>query len=102
MSIATALVPVARTRDQRLHGCGRGRRRAMLNPSFELRSAQELTVATRLSRPTMSAPAPPPDPRTSPRSRWRALVDAAAAVRSTDPARVESALTEFGGRRRWL
>ena len=29
-------------------------------------------------------------------------MDAAAAVRSTDPASVESALTEFGGRRRWL
>jgi hypothetical protein len=29
-------------------------------------------------------------------------VDAVAAVRSTDPAAVESALTEVGGRRRWL
>ena len=29
-------------------------------------------------------------------------MDAAAAVRSTDPASVESALTELGGRRRWL
>ena len=35
-------------------------------------------------------------------SRWRALVNAAAAVRSTDPATVESALTALSGRRRWL
>ena len=32
--------------------------------------------------------------------RWQALVDAIAAVRSTDPARVESALKDLGGRRR--
>jgi hypothetical protein len=36
------------------------------------------------------------------RSRWQALLDATAAVRSTDPARVESALKDLGGRRRWL
>jgi hypothetical protein len=35
-------------------------------------------------------------------SRWEALVRAAAAVRSTDPASVESALKNLGGRRRWL
>jgi hypothetical protein len=36
------------------------------------------------------------------RSRWQALVHATAAVRSTDPASVESALRDLGGRRRWL
>jgi hypothetical protein len=36
------------------------------------------------------------------RSRRQALVRAAAAVRSTDPASVESALKDLGGRRRWL
>jgi len=36
------------------------------------------------------------------RSRLRALAAAIAAVRSTDPASVESALTNLGGRRRWL
>ena len=36
------------------------------------------------------------------RSRWGALVSATAAVRSTDPATVESALKDLGGRRRWL
>src|SRR4051812_40562041 len=46
--------------------------------------------------------APSPSARTRRRSRWRALVDAIAAVRSTDPASVESALTSLGGRRRWL
>jgi hypothetical protein len=35
-------------------------------------------------------------------SRWRALVNAVAAVRSTDPATVEAALKELGARRRWL
>src|SRR5665648_312139 len=35
-------------------------------------------------------------------ARWRALVDAAAAVRSTDPSTVESALEHLGGQRRWL
>ena len=41
-------------------------------------------------------------PRMPAESRWRALVNAAAAVRSTDPASVESALKDLGGRRRWL
>src|SRR5438093_12382477 len=41
-------------------------------------------------------------PRMPAESRRRALVNAAAAVRSTDPASVESALKELGGRRRWL
>jgi hypothetical protein len=47
-------------------------------------------------------------PRTSPSapegrgSRRQALVRATAAVRSTDPARVEAALKGLGGRRRWL
>ena len=36
------------------------------------------------------------------RTRWQALVNATAAVRSTDPATVESALKDLGGRRRWL
>jgi hypothetical protein len=36
------------------------------------------------------------------RSRWQMLVAATAAVRSTDPATVESALQDLGGRRRWL
>ena len=36
------------------------------------------------------------------RSRWQALVRATAAVRSTDPAQVESALKDLGGGRRWL
>jgi hypothetical protein len=36
------------------------------------------------------------------RSRRQALVRATAAVRSTDPASVESALKDLGGRRRWL
>lgn len=36
------------------------------------------------------------------RSRWQALVRAAVAVRSTDPATVESALADLSGRRRWL
>ena len=36
------------------------------------------------------------------RSRWQSLVRTAAAVRSTDPASVESALRDLGGRRRWL
>jgi hypothetical protein len=35
-------------------------------------------------------------------SRWRGLLDAVAAVRSTDPASVESSLQELGGRQRWL
>ena len=35
-------------------------------------------------------------------SRWRSLVRAAAAVRSTDPATVESALTDLARRGRWL
>ena len=35
-------------------------------------------------------------------SRWQALVRAAGAVRSTDPAQVETALKDLGGRRRWL
>ena len=35
-------------------------------------------------------------------SRWQAFVHAAAAVRSTDPARVEQAVSELSGRRRWL
>jgi hypothetical protein len=35
-------------------------------------------------------------------SHWRALVRAAAAVRSTDPATVESALQDLAGRGRWL
>ena len=35
-------------------------------------------------------------------SRWHALVRATAAVRSTDPALVESALTDLGSKRRWL
>src|SRR5206468_3763409 len=41
-------------------------------------------------------------PRMPAESRWRSLVNAAAAVRSTDPASVESALKDLGGRRRWL
>src|SRR5207247_10519325 len=41
-------------------------------------------------------------PRMPAESRWRALVNAAAAVRSTDPASVESALKDLGGRQRWL
>jgi hypothetical protein len=36
------------------------------------------------------------------RLRWQALAHAVAAVRSTDPASVESALKDLGGRRRWL
>ena len=41
--------------------------------------------------------------RPAPRqSRWRSLVRAAAAVRSTDPATVESALTDLARRGRWL
>jgi len=36
------------------------------------------------------------------RLRWGALVRAVAAVRSTDPVTVESALKDLGGRRRWL
>ena len=36
------------------------------------------------------------------RSRWQTLVQAAAAVRSTDPTQVETALKDLGGRRRWL
>ena len=35
-------------------------------------------------------------------SRWHSLVRATAAVRSTDPALVESALTDLGSKRRWL
>ena len=35
-------------------------------------------------------------------SRWQALAHAIAAVRSTDPATVESALKDLAGRRRWL
>jgi hypothetical protein len=35
-------------------------------------------------------------------SHWRTLVSAAAAVRSTEPARVESAFQEFSSRYRWL
>src|SRR5438093_854725 len=44
----------------------------------------------------------PTRPRMPAESRWRALVNAAAAVRSTHPASVESALKDIGGRRRWL
>src|SRR5216110_591362 len=44
----------------------------------------------------------PTRPRMPAESRWRALVNAAAAVRSTDPASVESAPKALGGRRRWL
>ena len=36
------------------------------------------------------------------RARWVALVQAVEAVRSTDPASVESALKDLGGSRRWL
>jgi hypothetical protein len=36
------------------------------------------------------------------RSRWQSLVTATSAVRSTDPASVESALKDLGGKRRWL
>jgi hypothetical protein len=36
------------------------------------------------------------------RARWQALVHAIDAMRSTDPVAVESALTDLGGRRRWL
>lgn len=36
------------------------------------------------------------------RSRWRALANAAAAVRSAEPARVEAALKELGAEHRWL
>jgi hypothetical protein len=46
-------------------------------------------------------PTPPDRPRRR-RSRWRELVHAAAAVRSTDPASVESAVTDLAGRGRWL
>ena len=46
--------------------------------------------------------ATPTSARARRRSRRRALADAVAAVRSTDPASVESALTKLGGRRRWL
>ena len=35
-------------------------------------------------------------------SRWQSLVRGTAAVRSTDPAQVETALKDLGGRRRWL
>jgi hypothetical protein len=35
-------------------------------------------------------------------SRWQTFVHAAAAVRSTDPGRVERAVSELSGRRRWL
>ena len=41
-----------------------------------------------------------PSARARRKLRWQALVDAIAAVRSTDPARVESALKDLGGRRR--
>ena len=44
----------------------------------------------------------PPSGRREDRSRRAALVHAVAAVRSTDPAIVESALTDLAGRRRWL
>jgi hypothetical protein len=47
----------------------------------------------------MTVPSVPAPPRGS---RWHALVRATAAVRSTDPALVESALTDLGGKRRWL
>ena len=36
------------------------------------------------------------------RSRWQAFLAAAAAVRSTDPSRVEHAVSELSGRGRWL
>jgi hypothetical protein len=48
-----------------------------------------------------AAPTPPVQPVRR-KSRRRALGQAVTAVRSTDPARVEAALREFGGRRRWL
>lgn len=35
-------------------------------------------------------------------SRWQAFLQAAAAVHSTDPSRVEQAVSELSGRRRWL
>ena len=44
----------------------------------------------------------PPSGRRASRSRRAALVHAVGAVRSTDPAIVESALTDLAGRRRWL
>lgn len=43
----------------------------------------------------------PAEPR-PPTSRWRSLVHAVAALRSTDPATVESALTDLAARDRWL
>jgi hypothetical protein len=56
-------------------------------------------MAIRLTGLTESAP---PGLGLPPQSRWHALVHAAAAVRSTDPGTVESALRDLGGRRRWL
>ena len=55
------------------------------------------------SRPT-AAPAvlTPSDQPVRRQSRRRALVQAVVAVRSTDPASVESALRDLGGRRRWF
>lgn len=43
-----------------------------------------------------------PDAPAGWRSRWQAVVRATAAVRSTDPGAVESALRDLGGKRRWL
>jgi hypothetical protein len=48
------------------------------------------------------AAATPPGRRTRRRGRWRALAGVVAAVRSADPATVESALGDLGARRRWL
>jgi hypothetical protein len=63
-------------------------------------------MATRLAQPAGPAPrvsTPGPSSlQTRPPSRWRGLVNAVTAVRSTDPATVESALTDLGGRRGWL
>jgi hypothetical protein len=51
----------------------------------------------------LTAPGPAPVGRDlPPQSRWHALVNAVAAVRSTDPSSVEAALTDLSGRRRWL
>ena len=49
--------------------------------------------------PASATSAGPPARR---RLRWRALAHAVGAVRSTDPANVESALKDLGGKRRWL
>lgn len=87
-----------RLREGRNTGAGRpgcvGRRGAwILDPTNMIRTTQD---------PVRVAGASASDPPVRRQSRWRALVNAASAVRSTDPATVEAAVQELAGKGRWL